>query len=138
MSEAAQKTAVETQKPETFAAKAYAAKSATSGLSPFDFKRRVPLADDVQIEILYCGVCHSDLHLSRNEWKDVMPAVYPVVPGHEIVGVIDALGEGVVGWQIGQRVGLGFLGGHCGQCQWCRREDWLSLGQPIRGKCQRS
>ena len=63
MSEAAQKTALETQKAETFAAKAYAAKSATSGLSPYSFERRKPLADDVQIEILYCGVCHSDLHL---------------------------------------------------------------------------
>src|SRR5438445_5703782 len=71
MSEAGQKTAVETQKPETFAAKAYAARSATSGLAPFSFERRKPLADDVQIEILFCGVCHSDLHLSRDEWKDV-------------------------------------------------------------------
>ena len=70
MSEAAQKTAVETGKPETFAAKGFGAKSSTSGLSAFSFKRRAPLADDVQIEILYCGVCHSDLHLSRDEWKD--------------------------------------------------------------------
>ena len=60
MSEAGQKTAAEVQKPETFAVKAYAAKSETSGLSPFSFQRRKPLADDVQIEILYCGVCHSD------------------------------------------------------------------------------
>ena len=90
MSEAAQKSAVE-----TFPAKAYAAKSATSVLSPYSFQRRVPLADDVQIEILYCGVCHSDLHYTRNEWSDAMPAVYPAVPGHEIVGRVVAVGKNV-------------------------------------------
>ncbi len=73
-------------KPQTFTAKAYAAHSATSALAPFTLPRRSPRPQDVQIEILYCGICHSDLHQVRNEWQSVMPTVYPCVPGHEIVG----------------------------------------------------
>jgi D-arabinose 1-dehydrogenase-like Zn-dependent alcohol dehydrogenase len=63
-----------------------AARSADSGLAPSTIQRRTPRAQDIQIEILYCGVCHSDLHQVRNEWTSVMPTVYPCVPGHEIVG----------------------------------------------------
>jgi uncharacterized zinc-type alcohol dehydrogenase-like protein len=61
----------------SFAAKAYAAKSPTSGMSPATIKRREPRPQDVQLEILYCGVCHSDLHQVRNDWKDMLPTVYP-------------------------------------------------------------
>src|SRR6202051_1638086 len=77
---------ISSSKPQTFTAKAYAAYSATSPLAPFTFARRSPRPQDVQIEILFCGVCHSDLHQVRNEWQSVMPTVYPCVPGHEIVG----------------------------------------------------
>src|SRR3984893_8539310 len=95
MTEAAQQTAKESQKPQTFPAKAFAAQSAASGMAPFTLRRRSPRPQDVQIEILYCGVCHSDLHQVRNEWQSVMPTVYPVVPGHEIVGrVVKKFKEG--------------------------------------------
>jgi uncharacterized zinc-type alcohol dehydrogenase-like protein len=138
MSEAAQKTAVETQKPETFAAKAYAAKSATSGLSPYSFERRKPLADDVQIEILYCGVCHSDLHYSRDEWRDVMPAVYPAVPGHEIVGRVVAVGKNVKKFKEGDIAAVGCMVMSCRKCtnclageeQYCNNEWTLTYGSP--------
>ena len=70
----------------------YAATSANSGVAPFSFPRRELLPSDVQIEILYCGVCHSDLHTVRNEWQNT---IYPVVPGHEIVGRVTAVGEKV-------------------------------------------
>jgi uncharacterized zinc-type alcohol dehydrogenase-like protein len=119
MSETAQQTAVKTQKTETFAAKAYAAKSPTSGLSPFSFQRRAPLADDVQIEILYCGVCHSDLHLTRNEWKDAMPAVYPVVPGHEIVGRVVKVGKNVKKFKEGDIAAVGCMVDSCRTCVNC-------------------
>jgi uncharacterized zinc-type alcohol dehydrogenase-like protein len=67
-------------------AKAYSAASATSALASSSIPRREPTDRDVQIEILFCGICHSDLHYSRDEWHDFMPTVYPCVPGHEIVG----------------------------------------------------
>src|SRR3981189_493134 len=73
-------------KPQTFTAKAYAAHSATSPLAPFPLAPPSPRPQDVQIEILYCGVCHSDLHQVRNEWQSVMPTTYPCIPGHEIGG----------------------------------------------------
>src|SRR5271167_4775228 len=98
MSEAARQVSVKadgSSKPQTFTAKAFAAHSATSPLAPYSFSRRSPRPEDVQIEILYCGVCHSDLHQVRNEWQRVMPTVYPVVPGHEIVGRVVKVGSSV-------------------------------------------
>jgi len=65
---------------------AYAAQSATSGLAPLSIMRREPRPEDVEIEILFCGICHSDLHSVRNEWSEFMATNYPIVPGHEIVG----------------------------------------------------
>ena len=70
------------QTTKAYAAKAYAAQGPTSGLAPLTIRRRVPGPQDVQIDILYCGVCHSDLHQVRNEWQNAMPTVYPCVPGH--------------------------------------------------------
>ena len=78
-----------------FDAKAYSAASATSPLAPHTIKRRDATDRDVQIEILYCGICHSDLHTVRNEWAAFMPTVYPVVPGHEIVGRVVEVGDGI-------------------------------------------
>ncbi len=93
MTEAAQQTAKDTQKPKTFTSKAFAAQSDSSPLGPHTIARREPGPQDVQIEILFCGVCHSDLHTVRNEWKSVMPTVYPCVPGHEIVGRVTKVGS---------------------------------------------
>ncbi len=75
-------------KPQTFGAKAYAAFSPTAPLAPFTFQRRAPRPQDVQIEILYCGVCHSDLHQVRNEWKEAMPTVYPASPDMKLLAVL--------------------------------------------------
>lgn len=96
--------------------KAYAAKSATSALAPFEFERRTPGADDIQIAILFCGVCHSDLHTARNEWKNTL---YPSVPGHEIVGRIVAVGDKVQNFKVGDLAGVGCMVDSCGHCPSC-------------------
>jgi len=90
-------------------AKAYAAASATAKLASSTIPRRAATADDVAIEILYCGICHSDLHQVRDEWHSVMPTVYPCVPGHEIVGKVTAVGANVSGFKPGDLVGVGCL-----------------------------
>jgi alcohol dehydrogenase (NADP+) len=79
-----------------YESKAYSAASANSPLASVTIPRRDPTEPDVQIEILFCGVCHSDLHQVRNEWSSVMPTVYPVVPGHEIVGRVTKVGSKVI------------------------------------------
>lgn len=103
-----------------FKTKAYAAQSATSALAPIDITRRTPVADDVQIEILYCGVCHSDLHTARNEWKNTQ---YPSVPGHEIVGRIVAVGDKVKNFKIGDLAGVGCMVDSCGHCHSCHEGE---------------
>lgn len=95
---------------------AYAAQSATDPLGPFDIQRREPGAADVLIEILYCGVCHTDIHFARNEWGN---AIYPMVPGHEIVGVITQVGSGVSKWKVGDKVGVGCFVDSCRSCSAC-------------------
>ena len=122
MSEAARQVpATQTgPKPQTFAAKAYAAASATSPLAPFSFARRSPRPQDVQIEILYCGVCHSDLHQIRNEWENAMPTVYPCVPGHEIVGRVVKNGSAVKKFKEGDMAEVGCLVDSCRVCDNCR------------------
>jgi uncharacterized zinc-type alcohol dehydrogenase-like protein len=113
-------TANSTLKPQTFTAKAYAAHSATTLLSPFTVSRRSPRPQDVQIEILYCGVCHSDLHQVRNEWKQVMPTVYPCVPGHEIVGRVVKVGAAVNKFKEGDIAAVGCMVESCRVCANCR------------------
>ena len=90
-----------------------------------------PAPGQVRIRVEACGVCHSDVLTVEG----VAPGIqFPRVPGHEVVGKIDALGEGVSDWKIGQRVGVGFLGGHCGHCKPCRRGDFVNCeNQPISG-----
>ncbi len=95
----------------------YAAQHATALLDAFAFERREPGPGDVQIEILYCGVCHSDLHTVRNEWKNT---VYPVVPGHEIVGRVTQVGSAVTAFQSGDLVGVGCMVDSCGVCPDCQ------------------
>ena len=92
-----------------YKAKAYSAGSATAALSPATIVRRDPTEQDVQIEILFCGICHSDLHQARNEWKDVMPTVYPCVPGHEIVGRVTSVGSAVTGFKTGDLAAVGCM-----------------------------
>ncbi len=97
--------------------KSFGTQAATSPLAPIAIERREPGATDVQIEILYCGVCHSDIHTARNEWKST---TYPCVPGHEIVGRVTAVGKAVKGFQVGELAGVGCLVGSCRTCASCR------------------
>jgi len=103
-----------------YTAKAFSARSATSGLAPASIKRRAPRPQDVQIEILYCGVCHSDLHQVRDEWQAVMPTVYPCVPGHEIVGRVTAAGSAVTKFKEGDLTAVGCMVDSCRVCPNCR------------------
>jgi alcohol dehydrogenase (NADP+) len=106
--------------PATFPAKAFAAPSATGALAAHTIARRSPRPQDVQIEILFCGVCHSDLHQVRNEWKDVMPTVYPCVPGHEIVGRVVKVGSNVKKLKEGDIVAVGCMVDSCRVCASCK------------------
>src|ERR1019366_3596867 len=90
-------------------AKAYSAASATSPLAFTTIPRREPTEHDVQIEILFCGICHSDLHSVRNEWSEFMPTVYPIVPGHEIVGRVTKVGSAVTKFKPGDLAAVGCL-----------------------------
>ncbi len=96
---------------------AFAAHAADKPLSPFSITRREPGPRDVQIDILYCGVCHSDLHFARNEWK---MTIYPCVPGHEIIGKVTKVGAGVTKFKPGATVGVGCLVDSCRECRGCR------------------
>src|ERR1039458_4934085 len=91
-----------------YSTKAFALPSATAPLASTTITRREPGDRDVQIEILFCGVCHSDLHYGRNEWS-AMPAIYPAVPGHEIVGRVSQVGPSVAKVKVGDTVGVGCL-----------------------------
>jgi len=101
-------------------AKAYSAASATSPLIPTKINRRDPTDQDVQIEILFCGICHSDLHQVRNEWKEALPTVYPCIPGHEIVGRVTKVGSAVKKFKPGDLAAVGCLvdtDRTCPECQ---------------------
>jgi uncharacterized zinc-type alcohol dehydrogenase-like protein len=100
----------------TFNVRSYAAHSATGGMGLFNFERRSPRADDVVIEILFCGVCHSDLHNVRNDWGN---AEYPMVPGHEIIGRVVGVGPQVTRFKAGEHVGVGCLVDSCQHCAAC-------------------
>ncbi|HEX8542574.1 MAG TPA: NAD(P)-dependent alcohol dehydrogenase [Pseudomonas sp.] len=97
----------------------YAAQSATAPLAPMNFERRSPRADDVAIEILFCGVCHSDIHQARDEWGF---AAYPLMPGHEIVGKVTAVGADVSKFKVGQLVGVGCMVDSCRTCEACKAD----------------
>ena len=106
---------------------AYAARTATTPLSPFHFERREVGPHDVKIEILYCGVCHSDIHQVRNEWGN---SIYPMVPGHEIVGRITQIGDHVKRFQIGDLAGVGCFVDSCRECPSCLvgEEQYCEVG----------
>jgi alcohol dehydrogenase (NADP+) len=97
--------------------KSYAAQAATDKLAPFEIVRRDPGQSDVEIEILFCGVCHSDLHQVRNEWHNT---VYPCVPGHEIVGRVTRVGSGVAKFKVGDLAGVGCMVDSCRTCPNCK------------------
>ena len=101
-------------------AKAYSAASATSPLASDTIARRDPTEHDVQIEILFCGICHSDLHSVRNEWSDFMSTTYPIVPGHEIVGRVTQVGSAVTQFKSGDLVGVGCMVESDGVCPRCK------------------
>ena len=127
--------------------KAYSAASATTPLAHTTIPRREPTPRDVQIEILYCGICHSDLHYARNEWSSLMQTVYPCVPGHEIVGRVTKVGSAVTRFKAGDLAAVGCLVDsdlscpHCraGNEQFCPSQVWTyggtdkHLGLPTYG-----
>lgn len=100
--------------------KGYAAQDSKTPLAPFNFSRREPGATEIVIEILFCGVCHSDLHMARNEWGN---AIYPMVPGHEIVGRVTAVGSGVKKFKSGQIAAIGVIVDSCRHCAACDRGE---------------
>jgi uncharacterized zinc-type alcohol dehydrogenase-like protein len=100
--------------------KAYSMAGATSPLTSTTIPRRDPNDRDVQIEILFCGICHSDLHYARDEWHDFLPAVYPCVPGHEIIGRVTKIGSAVTKFKFGDLVGVGCLVDSDGTCPHCK------------------
>jgi len=114
----------------TYEAKAYAAASATSPLAPATIKRRAPRAQDVQIDVLFCGVCHSDLHQVRNEWQGTMPTAYPCVPGHEIIGRVAKAGSAVRKVKEGDLAAVGCMVDSDRTCSACRdgQEQFCEAG----------
>ena len=96
--------------------KSYAAYNDSDALKPYDFNRRDVGPSDVQIDILYCGVCHSDIHMAHNDWG---MSVYPLVPGHEIVGRVKSVGSDVKGFSEGELVGVGCMVDSCNECSSC-------------------
>src|ERR1700753_1360225 len=112
------------------ATKAFAAQSATTPLAPFQLDRREPGAHDVQIEILYCGVCHSDIHQARDEWGN---SIFPMVPGHEIVGKVAQVGDAVKKWKVGDTGGVGCFVDACRECEACKagEEQFCSNGMSV-------
>ncbi len=103
----------------TITVKAYGAESKTADLKEMNIERREVTAKDVEIEILYCGVCHSDLHTARNDWGG---SLYPVVPGHEIVGRITQVGSGVSKFKVGDLAAVGCMVDSCGHCDSCQHD----------------
>src|SRR3982074_1103790 len=108
----------------------YATHSPKDALAPYRFERREPRANDVIIEILYCGVCHSDLHQARNEWGN---SIYPMVPGHEIIGRVIKVGNDVKKFKVGNLAGVGCLVDSCRECANCKKglEQYCQNGSVV-------
>ncbi|XP_038971273.1 probable cinnamyl alcohol dehydrogenase 6 [Phoenix dactylifera] len=110
----------ETTPNHTQTVEGWAAMDSSGKIAPFVFKRRENGEDDVTIKILYCGICHTDLHQARNDWGITK---YPVVPGHEITGVITKVGSNATNFKVGDRVGVGFLAASCLECEFCKASE---------------
>ncbi|KAL8550184.1 hypothetical protein ACS0TY_008857 [Phlomoides rotata] len=111
-------TSLETQHP--VKAFAWAANDSSGTFAPLKFSRRATGEHDVQFKVLYCGICHSDLHMSKNDWGFT---IYPLIPGHEIVGVVTEVGSKVEKFKIGDKVGVGCVVGSCRQCEECNNDQ---------------
>ncbi|MEI6438404.1 MAG: NAD(P)-dependent alcohol dehydrogenase [Candidatus Omnitrophota bacterium] len=111
-----------------YPAKSYAAHAASQPLAPYEFSRRALGPSDVLINIQYCGICHSDIHQVRSEWG---PALYPMVPGHEIVGVVAEVGGKVKKYKVGDKVGVGCMVDSCRECSECKEGFEQFCGHPI-------
>ncbi|CAN0906159.1 Probable cinnamyl alcohol dehydrogenase 6 [Linum grandiflorum] len=107
----------ETTRNHTQTVSGWAAKDTSGNISPYTFKRRENGDTDVTIDILYCGVCHTDLHQAKNDWGIT---IYPIVPGHEITGIITKVGKKVEGFKVGDRAGIGCLAASCLECEFCK------------------
>lgn len=110
--------------------KGYAAVSPKAPLTPYPFERREPRDHEVLIDIKYCGVCHSDIHQTRDEWSEYMEeSIFPMVPGHEIAGVVTAVGGKVTKYKVGDKVGVGCFVDSCRTCAECKRglEQYCSV-----------
>lgn len=117
---------------ETYTTKAYGALAANSGLSEMTIPRRGPRPNDVQIDILYCGICHTDLHIVRNDWSQTSPTTYPCVPGHEIVGRVTKAGSAVRKFKEGDLAAVGCMIDSCRVCPSCREgEEQYCGSMPI-------
>jgi alcohol dehydrogenase (NADP+) len=99
-------------------AKSFAAPSAEKPLEYYEFERREPTDTDVEFEVLFCGVCHSDVHTAQGDWGEVK---YPCIPGHEIVGIVTRVGKAVKEFKKGDRVGVGCMVNSCGKCEACKK-----------------
>src|SRR5438477_5168090 len=97
----------------------YAAYDKKSPLAPFRFERREPGPNDVVVEIAYCGICHSDIHQVRDEWSG---SIYPMVPGHEIVGRVTKIGDAVSKFRVGEIAGVGVMVDSCRKCKNCKQQ----------------
>jgi len=101
--------------------KGYAALKAKAPLAPYSFERREPRERDVVIEIKYCGICHSDIHQTRDEWSEYQEeSIFPMVPGHEIAGVVSSVGSKVTKYKVGDKVGVGCFVDSCRTCAECK------------------
>jgi uncharacterized zinc-type alcohol dehydrogenase-like protein len=110
--------------------KGYAALTAKAPLAPYSFERREPRDHDVAIDIKFCGICHSDIHQARNEWGDFLQeSIFPMVPGHEIAGVVTAVGGKVTRYKVGDKVGVGCFVDSCRTCAECKNglEQYCSV-----------
>lgn len=105
----------------------YAAKSSSSDLKPFEFERKNPKSNEIQVDIMFCGVCHSDIHQVKNEWKNTN---YPCMPGHEIVGAVVKVGDDVKKFKVGDFAGIGCIVSSCGKCDACKsgQENYCEKG----------
>jgi alcohol dehydrogenase (NADP+) len=122
----------EQPKVQTYTAKAYAAQSASSGMSAITIPRREPQPKDVQIEVLFCGICHTDVHFVRNEFAAILPTTYPCVPGHEIVGRVTKVGDAVKKFKEGDLAAVGCLVDSDRTCDYCRAgEEQFCASQPV-------
>jgi len=117
----------------TVTAKSYAANSPTAKLAPHSIQRREPTDNDLVLEILYCGVCHSDLHAVRNEWSEFMATNYPCVPGHEIAGRVTKVGKNVTKFKAGDLAAVGCMVDSCRQCENCKQglEQYCQVGATL-------